>query len=131
MKNAIKKINEELEELLQEEFENKIPLVEMVDVSKKRTNLEVIVWVDGPRNLPHAARIKFANSYGDKLAGVELIPMTIDNPTIPEKILPKVKIKPKDVEDIKRWVILNQDLIKQYGNGDIDTDTFLSSIKKV
>ena len=55
MKNDIKKINEELEEFLQEEFENKIPLVEMVDVSKKRTNLEVIVWVDGPRNIPHAA----------------------------------------------------------------------------
>ena len=131
MQNDITKINEELEQLLQDEYDNKVSFVEMVDISKQSTNLEVIIWVDGPRNVPHAARIKFANSYGDKLAGVELIPMTIDNPSIPEKILPKVKIKPKDVEAIKRWVILNQDLIKQYGKGEINTETFLRSIKKV
>lgn len=131
MQNDITIINEELEQLLQDEYDNKVSFVEMVDISKQSTNLEVIIWVDGPRNVPHAARIKFANSYGDKLAGVELIPMTIDNPSIPEKILPKVKIKPKDVEAIKRWVILNQDLIKQYGKGEINTETFLRSIKKV
>ena len=129
--NEFEKLNEELESLLIEEYEGNLPIVEMVDVPKRRTNLEVIVWVDGPRNLPHAARIKFANAYGDKLAGVDLIPMTIENPAIPEKLLPKVKIKPKDVEAIKQWVILNQDLIKAYGKGEIDTDTFLNSIKKI
>lgn len=129
--NEFEKLTEELEQFLEDEYNEKFPIIEMVDVPKRKTNLEVIIWIDGPRNIPHAARIKFANDYGDKLFGVELIPITIDNPTIPKNILPKVKIKPKDVEDIKKWILLNKDLIKAYGKGEIDTDEFLNSIKKV
>ena len=57
----ITKLNEELEKFLEEEYNDNFPITEMVDVSKQRTNLPVIIWVDGPRNTPHARRIKFAN----------------------------------------------------------------------
>lgn len=107
-------------------------LVEMVDLSKKRTNLPVIVWIDGPRNVPHGNRIKFANDYGNKLTGVELIPMTVsDNPTIPKKLQSKVILAGNDVEKLKQWIILNKDTIEAYGNGEISTDELLEQIKSV
>lgn len=133
MSKDIKQLNEELEAFLEAEYNEdlKMPMVEMVDVSKARTNLPVIVWVDGPRNVPHADRIKFANDYSDKLKGVELIPMTIDNPHVPEKLKHKVKIKNKDVDKVGEWITLNAKLIQEYMNGNISTDVFLDSIQKV
>lgn len=120
----------ELLEKLNNFFIDKYIITEMVDVSKKTTNLPVIVWIDGPRNIPHGKRIKFSNDYTDKLTGVSLIPMTIsDNPVIGIKNTNKIKISSKDIESIKQWVILNKDLLLSYSNGDISTEDLLSQIK--
>ena len=129
--NEFEKLNEELEKFLEDEYNGKFTINEMVDISKAKTNLPVIIWVDGPRNIPHAKRIKFANDYGNKLSGVELIPMTIENPHVPEKLQSKVKIKNKDVDKISEWISLNVDLILDYMEGNIDTETFLSKIQGV
>ena len=132
MSDEIKQVNEELEQFLEEDcHEDLQSLVEMVDLSKNLTNLPVIVWVDGPRNVPHGDRIKFANDYTNKLTGVELIPMKINDGKVPEKLQHKVKIKNKDVDLVSQWLSLNAELILKYMHGDVNTEDFLKGIQKV
>lgn len=122
---SIQKLNEELEAFLNEE-----KLYEMANVKPIRTNLKVIIWADSGRNLKHAPRIKFQNSYSDHVDGSSLIPMTIsENPEIPVNI--KLNIKQKDVEQIRQWVILNKDLLMDYFTEEIDTLEFMQGIRKV
>lgn len=127
-----KQLYKKIQKFLEQDLLNKEKLYEMANLSQDMTNLPVIVWADSARNLKHAARIKFQNSYSTKTDGSELIPMTIsDNPQIPNSIKTKLRIKSKDLNKIKQWVILNKDLLEKYFKEDINTLDFITNMKKV
>ena len=96
MTKDIRKINEELQKFLEEDYleSNKQPLYEFADLVPEDTNLVSVIWVDGPRKMKHTKRIKFQNNNATSLNGGEMIPITIsDDPQIPNSVKSKLKIK--------------------------------------
>lgn len=111
----IKKLNEEIEEIL-----NENQLWEMANLPKKRTGAPVIIYISGNKS-SHGPRIKFFDSYSDSVGDNYdlLVPMTVSkNPEIP--IEHKLNIKKKDLDKIKQWVIKNYDILMALYNGEID-----------
>ena len=132
MTKDIRKINEELQKFLEEDYleSNKQPLYEFADLVPEDTNLVAVIWVDGPRKMKHTKRIKFQNNNGTSLNGGEMIPITIsDDPQIPNSVKSKLKIKEKELTRIKQWIILNKEVLLAYANGDITTKQLYQQIK--
>lgn len=112
-------------------------LMEMANLSKRSTGLEVIIWLQinnpqstGKHNLP---RIKFQNNTSDKGQLEEGIPMSIsDTPEILLKAdkLNTVKLSSKQVNAVKAWVKEHKDLLISYWNGELATDELVDKIKK-
>lgn len=111
-------------------------LMEMANLSKRSTGLDVIIWLQinnpqnaGKHNMP---RIKFQNNTSDKGQLDEGIPMSIsDTPEILLKSdkLNTVKLDSKQVNAIKSWVKRNKDLLIGYWNGELTTDELVDKIK--
>ena len=132
MTKDIRKINEELQKFLEEDYleSNKQPLYEFADLIPEDTNLVAVIWVDGPRKMKHTKRIKFQNNNATSLNGGEMIPITIsDDPQIPNSVKSKLKIKEKELTRIKQWIILNKEVLLAYANGDITTKQLYQQIK--
>lgn len=125
-------LNKKLSDLLVEEYEldKQQSITEFADLTPKETNLVCVIWVDGPRNMKHARRIKFQNNTANKLNGGELIPITIsDSPDIPDKLKNKVQVKQKEVNRIKQWILLNKQILIDYADGKITTGDLYKSIQ--
>lgn len=109
-------------------------MTEMSNLSKKRTHLPMIIWVEaGIRNLKHnKPRMKFVNSTNDKLTDSELIPISIskDNPEILVNDV-KLKISNKDLEILKQWIIKNYDNLISLWNLEKDIADFIDDIQFV
>lgn len=69
--NTIWEINKQLQQILEADYikGNKQPIYEFADLTPMDTNLNVAIWVHGPRNMPHSKRIKFQNNNSPKLNG--------------------------------------------------------------
>lgn len=132
MNKDIKKLNEELQKFLEEDYieTNKQHLYEFADLVPEDTNLVTVIWVDGPRSVKHSKRIKFQNNNATSLNGGEMIPITIsDDPQIPNSVKPKLKIKEKELTRIKQWIVLNKEVLLAYSNGEITTKQLYMQIK--
>ena len=132
MTKDIRKINEELQKFLEEDYleSNKQPLYEFADLVPEDTNLVSVIWVDGPRKMKHTKRIKFQNNNATSLNDGEMIPITIsDDPQIPNSVKSKLKIKEKELTRIKQWIILNKEVLLAYANGDITTKQLYERLK--
>lgn len=128
----LKKLNEEIQKFLEDDYieSNKVQLHEFADLTPEDTNLSVVIWVDGPRNISHGKRIKFQNNKSNRLNGGEMVPVTIsDNPQIPDSVNSKLNIKQKELTRIKKWVILNKQVLIDYADGKITTSQLYRLIK--
>ena len=107
-------------------------MTEMSNLSKKRTQLPMIIWVEaGIRNLKHnVPRMKFVNSTNDKLTDSDLIPISIskDNPEILVDGV-KLKISNKDLDILKKWIIKNYDNLMDLWNLKKDIADFIDNIQ--
>ena len=123
----IKEILEALDNALQDRF----PLNEMSNYRKGKYNLPVNIWIDGPRNLQHGKRIKFQNNYSDKFDETDLLTMTISDDPKLGKTFKKVKVKQKDIDTIRSWVILNKDILLEYSEGNMASDELSEKLKSL
>lgn len=132
MKEDINKLTEQIQKFLEEDYKesNKQPLYEFADLVPEDTNLVAVIWVDGPRNMPHSRRIKFQNNTCPSLNGGEMIPVTIsDDPQIPNSVKSKLNIKEKELTRIKQWIILNKQILLDYADGKLTTKQLYQQIK--
>lgn len=85
-------------------------LMEMPKLDDTRTGLNTTIWVDNERPKGHANRIKFQDTRSNN--SHDWASMTIDkfNPIV-KKIHKDTFLKPSDIERIKRFVILNYDIL--------------------
>lgn len=96
-------------------------MFEMTNLRPRRTGLTVCVYVS-ERNSSHGPRIKFMNGYG-YVSVNKLCTMTVsDSPEIISD--QRIVLSSKDIGEIKRWVILNKDLLISLWNGEIDEIDF-------
>lgn len=104
-------------------------LWEMANLRPSRTGLSVIVYVS-EKNSSHGPRIKFLNSYNDKVLPSNLVTMTVsDNPRVISS--QRIRIKTKDINNIKRWVLLNKQLLTDLWNGQIDEVDFVTNQQSI
>ena len=104
-------------------------LFEMANIEQEDTGLSVVVYVS-PAQGNHGPRIKFMNDYGSAYDFDNAIPMTISD--VPEiSVSFKPKIKSKDIQLIKRWVILNKDILLDYWNHKVTTKQMINSVERV
>ena len=127
---------ETIDELLQTVYTDEM-LLEMASISQNTTGLDVIIWVQtnntqspGKHNLP---QIKFQNNTSTKIQINELIPISIsDNPEILLKNndLNKIKISQAQINEVKQWIVKNQEILIDYWQEKITTDELFQKLKK-
>lgn len=100
----------------------------MANISAATTGIEnVILWV-GPNPSSNKRRIKVSNIPNQ----ASLDTFTITIPGL--KVLGTVNenfITPQVLEQIKKWILLNLELIEEYSDGRIFTEEFSPGVKKV
>jgi hypothetical protein len=119
---------------LLEKLERRDELEEMATLKKTVTKLPVNIWVDETKVYilgGHAKRIKFQGDYGNNTNRSNLFTMILskDNPQVPAKQLPKLKLPAKDIDAIKTFVRNNADLLDKLADEKIDIVGFLRQMK--
>lgn len=114
---------------IEKEYYQKLnQMFEMTNLRPRRTGLTVCVYVS-ERNSSHGPRIKFMNGYGDVSVN-KLCTMTVsDSPEIISD--QRIVLSSKDISEIKRWVILNKDLLISLWNRAIDEIDFAQQMKSL
>jgi hypothetical protein len=117
-----------------EKLSGKDELEEMATLKKTVTGLPVNIWVDETKAYAlggHAKRIKFQGDYGNNTNRSNLFTMILskDNPRIPAKQLPRLKLPSKDIDEIKTFVKNNADILDKLADERIDIATFLKQMK--
>ena len=122
-------IFKDLNEKLQIFIEDKFAIQEMANFKGNEFNLPVNIWIDGPREMKHGKRIKIQNNYSTNFMTGDLISITISNEPKIGKTFNKIKIKSKDIEKIKKWIIQNKDILEQYADGNMSTKELIIQLK--
>ena len=107
-------------------------LFEMANIKKRdHPELPVNIYVSENPKVGHSARIKFQNNRTDRLTSMsDLIPMIISkNPIIPDEEDYNIKLKSKELNLIKKWIILNYDNLMLLWNNKISEEKFLKVAK--
>ena len=122
-------IFKDLNERLQIFLEDKFAIQEMANFKGEEFNLPVNIWIDGPREMKHGKRIKIQNNYSTNFMLGDLISITIsDNPQL-AKTFNKIKIKNKDIEKVKKWIIQNKQVLEMYADGKLSTKQLVNELK--
>ena len=104
-------------------------LLEMANISGKYTGIKnVVIWV-GPNPGYHWHRIKVSNT-PNKIDINNLFTLTIPDFNIIGEVNRKL-ITTKVLDDIKKFVEINMDLIISYSNREVETFDFLKNIKSI
>lgn len=116
--------------MLKEQIESQ-KMNEMSNLLKNDTGLPVIVWFCGETEVEHnTPRIKFQNSYSNKIQPRELVPMSIeDEPKILIKNL-KLNISERDIEKIRSWVREHKETLLKYWRYEISTKEAINLLSK-
>ena len=122
-------IFKDFNEKLQIFLEDKFAIQEMANFKGEEFNLPVNIWIDGPREMKHGKRIKIQNNYSTNFMLGDLISITIsDNPQL-AKTFNKIKIKNKDIEKVKKWIIENKQVLEMYADGKLSTKQLVNELK--
>ena len=104
-------------------------LFEMANVIKSRTGLNTMIWIS-TKEPSHGPRIKVQANRSDKIISHEMFIVTIED--MPEVIGDIGKLKAKDINKIKEFVILNKEVLLDYWNEkELDIIKIIERLKKV
>jgi hypothetical protein len=117
-----------------ERIKRRDELEEMAGLKKSDAGLPVNIWLDDSRAYArghHAKRIKFQGDHGNNTNPSNLFSMIIskDNPQIPSKQLPRLRLPAKDIEAIKTFVKNNANLLDELADEKISFMTFTRQMK--
>jgi hypothetical protein len=109
-------------------------LEEMAGLKKPDSGLPVNLWLDDSHAYirgRHAKRIKFQGDYGNNTNASNMFSMMIskDDPQIPAKQLPKLKLPARNIDAIKTFVRNNADLLDKLANEKITFMNFTRLMK--
>ena len=125
----IKKLNEELIKYITEDA-----LWGMSNIRKGRTGLPCNVYIqfqlDNKKKYQHnKPRIKFQNNKSDRFTSLsDSIPVSIDNDP---QVLIYAKYNETIFKQVKKWIILNKELLLEYWNQNIDDYEFVEKMKSL
>ena len=115
--------------------ESKDILMEMSNLRKRDTGLDVNIWLDDEgcyRDVKHnVPRIKFQNNNSDRISKSDLIPISIsDNPQILKRKV-TLSIDSKQLNKIKEFIVNNKEALLRHWNGAITFLEFGKIMSKV
>ena len=104
-------------------------LLEMANISSRKTGIkDIVIWA-GPNPKYHGYRIKVSN-IANKISSDNCFTITIPDFKVMGDV--NTNLITKEVfNDIIKFIKLNIDLIKKYSDYDIYTEDFLDNIKPV
>jgi hypothetical protein len=119
---------------LLERISGRDELEEMAGLRKSDSGLPVNLWLDDSHAYiagRHAKRIKFQGDYGNNVNRSNLFSMLIskDDPQIPAKQLPKLRLPAKDINAIKIFIKNNADLLDKLADEKISFAVFIRQMK--
>lgn len=89
---------------------NEQMLVEMPIFNDYELHLPTSIWIDGKRDLQHGRRIKFKDTESNNSRNWATMSIDKFNPIV-KNLHKDTFLKPSDIERIKRFVILNYDIL--------------------
>jgi hypothetical protein len=102
-------------------------LFEMANLSPKRTGLPFVVWISPKAGAPRDVRVKV--SKGPKVNPAELISVAI-RPDV--HVVGGGDMSAHDLALLRKWLVLNQDVIIKYWDGEIEyTEDAIAALKPV
>jgi len=96
-------------------------LLEMANILKRKSGLDVNIWADTGRNLQHSDRIKFQNDYGEKINMNNSCTMMLHPPM---NIVGKTILDSKKIQKIRTFCTVNKENIISFFNQEINEDEF-------
>lgn len=107
----------------------------MSNLSKKRTGLDMIVWISSchrPLNKYEIPRLKFQDNVSDKIDKTDLIPISIsDNPTILIKSK-QIKTSTESIQKLASWIKKNKNVLLRHWNDPTYTsDEVIDDLQKL
>jgi hypothetical protein len=117
-----------------EKLSGRDELEEMAGLRKSDSGLPVNLWLDDSHAYvrgKHAKRVKVQGDYGNNVNAGNMFSMTIskEDPQIPEKHLPKVKLPTKDINAVKTFIKNNADLLDKLADEKISFATFIRQMR--
>jgi len=104
-------------------------LMEMANISPKKTGIkDVVIWI-GPNPGNHWKRIKVSN-IPNKISKTDCFILTIPDFKIIGEVNDKL-ITSSILEDIKKFININLQLIYDFSDEKITTDEFIDSLLKI
>ena len=104
-------------------------LLEMANVTDESTGInDVVLWI-GPNPTSHGKRIKVSN-IPNKISSSDLFTITIPDMNIIGDVNSKFITKSK-LDDIKKFITINLQLIEDYSEYKITTKRFLDNLKSI
>ena len=105
------------------------------NLSKRRTGLPVVVWIEANMGMKHVSpRLLFSNTTSSHLRPGDstdsLIPVSLD-PEHPKILLDDaiLHISPLELEAIKKWIVRNYQALMRHWNGEIDSLEVISELR--
>ena len=106
---------------------------EFANLSKSGTGLPMVVWISANMTMQYnVPRLKFQNSYSDKMDASCLIPMSIeDNPKILLKNKSKIIFSSTEIEKLSEWIRKNKSVLLEYWNMKLAINECLPKLQKI
>jgi hypothetical protein len=105
-------------------------LNEMANYIPDDTGLPMTIYISDKRSCKHGARIKVSGTYGNKMIS-DVFSVTISNTPEVVKDQDTFNIKSKDIELVKKFILLNKVNLLRYWNLEIGTGELVRNLKKV
>ena len=107
------------------------------NLSKHRTGLPVVVWIEANMGMKHVSpRLLFSNTTSSCLrpgdSADSLIPVSLD-PNDPKILLDGaiLHISPLELDAIKRWIVRNYQPLIRHWNGEIDSLEVIPELRQL
>ena len=99
---------------------NNLDLFKMANLSTNKTGLKYIIWVSS-KNANCPAMIKVSKKKNNFICSI-----TVNE----QKIIGNCNIKPKEINKIKEWIVMNKELLLKLWEFEITFDEFVDKIVK-
>ena len=99
-------------------------LFEMSNLHKRHTGIDYTIWVSSKIGVKHGPRVKLSSK--NNTENLDVVITVESNPTLLHGKLPS-----KVLDDVKMWIIKNEDVLIKYWHNKIDTSEMIDSIKRL
>ena len=89
--------------------------------------MPLVIWVSEKGNANHGPRIKVSKIYGDKFNVTNSFLIEINSLKV---IGDTAKIKERDINKIKEWIVINKELLLKVWNSQMYNTDFINNMKK-